>query len=150
MSQSLEFLENKCERWMKQQYVRYALGIKLYERRTTRDTSGRFNRSMIAKLWTRTALAVNIPVPPVPGVFVQTWDFGTLLNGTDTSTTCTSAGLPAYQIIIPVSEVFWDPPIVRGVPVIGTHFATSPAAVTATHFTVDLYLIQQAALDAER
>jgi len=49
-----------------------------------------------------------------------------------------------------VSEVFWDPPIVRGVPAIGTYFATSPAAVTATHFTVDLYLIQQAALDAER
>ena len=42
--------------------------------------------------------------------------FRNSLNGTDTSTTCASAGLPAYQITIPVSEVFWDPPIVRGVP----------------------------------
>ena len=58
-------------------------------------------------------------------------------------------GNNAYQVTIPVSEVFWDPPIGRS---IRRYVATVPgtAIVTAPNFVIDLYSIQQKILKNSR
>jgi hypothetical protein len=52
-----------------------------------------------------------------------------------------------YQVNIPVKEVFWNPPIVRGTPSTTGYVITVPGSVTAPNFVIDLYRIQQIALE---
>jgi len=40
----------KCCRWMRQQYVRCVFGVKIYNKRATRNASGQFNRCMIVRV----------------------------------------------------------------------------------------------------
>ncbi|GES91968.1 hypothetical protein GLOIN_2v1734856 [Rhizophagus clarus] len=109
-TQDIGAWNTRCELWMREQYVRYVFGIKLDNVRNNG------NRSMLARLWTRENPApagfVAVTNPDLPGVSVKSWDFGTLLYGTNNPTTCTQPGLPLYQVTIPIQAVFWDPPIV--------------------------------------
>ncbi|RIB10177.1 hypothetical protein C2G38_2043702 [Gigaspora rosea] len=134
VSQSYRGLKKKCELWMRQQYVRCALGIKLYDLRTTRNTHGQFNRSMKAKLWRQ-------------GMPTRKWHFGTVQKGSNVPTGCNSPGNPAYQINIPISDVFYDPPIpnIGYVPLV----SFPRPAILDGNFTIDLYEIQQRVLDSQ-
>ncbi|RIB13870.1 hypothetical protein C2G38_2196716 [Gigaspora rosea] len=108
--------EKRCENWMHERYIRCVFGIKLGKKISHQD---QVHRSMITKLWTRQALAGSVLSTNLTlagaGVHVKTWDFGTLLYGTFTPTNCISANLPAYQVTIPVLDIFWNPPIMNGV-----------------------------------
>ncbi|RIB08157.1 hypothetical protein C2G38_2147216 [Gigaspora rosea] len=134
VSQSYRGLKNKCELWMSQQYVRCVLGIKLYDLRTTRNTHGQFNRSMKAKLWRQ-------------GMPTRKWHFGTVQKGSSVPTGCNAPGNPAYQINIPISDIFYDPPI----PAIGyVPLVSYPRpAILDGNFTIDLYEIQQIVLESQ-
>ncbi|CAG8537330.1 14850_t:CDS:2, partial [Cetraspora pellucida] len=140
-SQSVALWGEKCKNWMHEQYVRCVLGIKLHDIR-----KGGHHRSMTAKLWTRqrpAPPAVSATVPTMPGIFVQEWDFGTLQYNSSQATGCTGANIPAYQISIPVSDVFWDPPIVTETPNTTGYSVTVPNTVVGNNFIIDLYRIQQ-------
>ncbi|CAG8488235.1 16472_t:CDS:2, partial [Acaulospora colombiana] len=146
--QSVALWEEKCKNWMHEQYVRCVLGIKLYGIR-----KGSHHRSMTAKLWTHqrpAPPAVSSTEPTMPGIFVQEWDFGTLQYNSSQPTGCTGANIPAYQISIPVSDVFWDPPIVAGIPNTTGYNVTVPNAVVGNNFIIDLYRIQQIVLKKQR
>ncbi|RIA95862.1 hypothetical protein C1645_872488 [Glomus cerebriforme] len=53
VSQSYNYWDAKCSRWMRQQYVRCVFGVKVYDKEATRNTNGQFDRCMIVRLWTR-------------------------------------------------------------------------------------------------
>jgi hypothetical protein len=40
----------KCSQWMYQQYVRCVFGVKIYNKRATRNTNGQFDRCMIVRI----------------------------------------------------------------------------------------------------
>ncbi|CAG8483297.1 10466_t:CDS:2 [Scutellospora calospora] len=128
VAQNAHGWKNKCALWMNQEYVRCVLGIKLYNLRTTR-TNGYFNRSMKAKLWRQ-------------GVATRKWHFGTVQKGNNLSTGCNAPGIPAYQINIPIGDVFYDPPI----PAIGYVPLVVRPAIIGGNFTIDLYEVQQRVL----
>ncbi|GBC05111.1 hypothetical protein RclHR1_06040002 [Rhizophagus clarus] len=131
--QSAANWKNKCSLWMTQPYVRCVLGIKLYELRTTRDPQGRFNRRMKAKLWRQ-------------GMASQKWEFGTVQKRNNNPTGCVALGNPAYQVTIPISDLFYDPQI----PGIYTPPITFPRpAFMYGNFTIDLYHIQQKVLEVQ-
>ncbi|CAG8563962.1 16180_t:CDS:2 [Racocetra fulgida] len=100
-----------------------------------------------AKLWTRQALAESVLSTNLTlagaGVHVKTWDFGTLRYGTFTPTNCISANLPAYQVTIPVLDIFWNPPIMNGVVNEVDYIPTVPHGVVGNNFLIDLYSIQR-------
>ncbi|CAI2194875.1 14313_t:CDS:2, partial [Funneliformis geosporum] len=66
----------------------------------------------------------------------QIWDFGTHQTGKQG---CIAPNIPAYQINIPVNQVFWDPPTI---PAAAGYVPVVPPAVTLANFTIDLYIIQ--------
>ncbi|CAB4489850.1 uncharacterized protein OCT59_011853 [Rhizophagus irregularis] len=136
--QSIGNLRNKCQNWLNQVYVRYVLGIKLHEKRTTRDLQRRFYRSMTAMLFQQ----------GVPGYI--TWDFGTHQLGRPTDNAylsgCNAPNIPAFQITIPVNAVFWDPPTI---PAAAGYFPVVPPTVTLCNFTIDLFEIQQEVLNQQ-
>ncbi|CAG8513845.1 4698_t:CDS:2, partial [Funneliformis caledonium] len=45
------------------------------------------------------------------GAKSQEWEFGTKQEGSDNPTGCVGPNLPAFLINIPISDVFYDPPI---------------------------------------
>ncbi|RHZ81670.1 hypothetical protein Glove_117g31 [Diversispora epigaea] len=143
--------ETRCENWMHENYVRCVFGVKLDD---SISLQGRAHRSMIAKLWTRRALAGSVlstdPTLAGVGVRVKTWDFGTLQYGTYTPTNCTRVNLPAYQVTIPVSDVFWNPPIVDGVVNDTDYTPTVPEEVVGNNFRIDLYDVQRVVLRAQK
>ncbi|CAG8658006.1 15999_t:CDS:2, partial [Racocetra fulgida] len=98
-----------------------------------------------ARLWTRQTPAPpgSTPVAGLTGVSVQEWDFGTLQFNSNNPTGCTGPNIPAYQVNIPVLDVFWDPPIVAGTPNAIGYTIIVPPAITANNFVIDLYDIQQ-------
>ncbi|RHZ57532.1 hypothetical protein Glove_386g13 [Diversispora epigaea] len=108
----------KCELWMCKQYVRCVLGIKMYSVQTTRNANGQFDR----------------------------WNFGTLDYYTGAPTACIGPDLPTYQVNIPVQDVFWNPPIINGVPSTAGYVIMVPDTVTVHNFAIDLYQIQQVVL----
>ena len=63
----------------------------------------------------------------------------------DLATACIGPGLPNYQITVPVWNVFWNPPIVRGVPNTAGYVPAVPAGL-APNFIIDLFHIQQRVL----
>ena len=69
------------------------------------------------------------------------WDFGTVHKG-NRPTGCNAPGIPAYQISIPISDVFYDPPI----PAIGYVPLVTHPAIPGGNFIIDLYEIQQVIL----
>ncbi|RHZ82153.1 hypothetical protein Glove_113g17 [Diversispora epigaea] len=148
VSQDLDDLEEKCERWTPQQYVRCVLGVKIFEKSPTRiPATNQFDRRMIARLYTRSIapLPNHVAVNGQPGVYFEEWEFGTLdVNGN--ATACNGVDLPAYQINIPVQEVFWNPPIVGGAPSTAGYAIAIPPGLAANNFVIDLYRIQQVVL----
>ncbi|CAG8591905.1 8779_t:CDS:1, partial [Cetraspora pellucida] len=70
------------------------------------------------------------------------WHFGTVKKGSSQPTGCNAPGNPAYQINIPISDVFYDPPI----PAIGYVPLVSRPAIPGGNFIIDLYEIQQIVL----
>ncbi|CAB4379433.1 unnamed protein product [Rhizophagus irregularis] len=48
------------------------------------------------------------------GVHVTEWDFGTIQynNNTPTPTSCNALNNPAFQILIPIIDAFYDPPTI--------------------------------------
>ena len=59
VSQDLYGLEGKCERWMLQQYVRCTLGIKIFEKSSTRiPATNQFDRRMIVCITGRAYLFI--------------------------------------------------------------------------------------------
>ncbi|CAG8609071.1 5028_t:CDS:2 [Paraglomus brasilianum] len=140
--ESTAFWNKKCETWLLEQYVRCVFGIKIHEQRR-----GSRRRSMTAKLWTR-----QFPPPAgstnsnLAGVYVLEWDFGTAqLNGKK-PTGCTAPGIANYTVTIPVSDVFWDPPVNAGVLDLARYTVAVPGGVTANNFVIDLYRLQQIVL----
>ena len=73
--------------------------------------------------------------------FIWQWKFGTI-NKDESATGvngCNAPNNPDYIINIPVSDVFYDPPV----PAIGyVPLAPPPAALMATNITIDLYEVQ--------
>ncbi|KAF0428456.1 hypothetical protein F8M41_005862 [Gigaspora margarita] len=137
-AQNINAWNTKCEVWMYQTYVRCLLGIKLFPK-------------IHARLWTRVALPGSVlstdATLATAGVHVTEWDFGTIQFNTHTPTGCTAPNLINFQVTIPITDVFWDPPIVGGVP---TPFAVfMPGTVVGTNFMIDLFDVQQEVLDAD-
>ncbi|CAG8644708.1 17810_t:CDS:2 [Funneliformis caledonium] len=137
VTEYLDFLNRKCEKWLLQLYIRSVFRIKIYDK-----LKGTNNRTMKAKLWTRQILA---PAESTPSTLAS-WDFGTLQFNSNQPTGCTGAGLPNYTVTIPVSDVFWDPPIVAGVLNLLGYTAGISNTVVANNFVIDLYLLQQIVL----
>ncbi|CAG8477450.1 12420_t:CDS:2 [Acaulospora colombiana] len=73
----------------------------------------------------------------------QEWDFGTLQKVSQVATGCNAPNLPAYQVSIPVSDVFWNPTIIAGVPIVAGYTVMVPNTINANNFNIDLYRIQQ-------
>ena len=74
------------------------------------------------------------------------WDFGTLQKQLQIPTACNAPGLPQYQIQVPVSEIFWDPPIVAGVPNVFGYVPAVPPTVVVANINIDLFIVQQLVL----
>ncbi|CAG8531845.1 8373_t:CDS:2, partial [Cetraspora pellucida] len=142
IGQSVGHLRQKSFTWMQEQYVRAVISIKILDpRRGIREpTTGYFYRSMIvcAKLYRQ-------------GMLVQRWDFGNIKKHAKDPNTdpagCTAENLPAFQINIPINEVFWDPPF----PIPSTYGPIIPptANIVGTNFIIDLYRIQREALKSK-
>ncbi|RUP49257.1 hypothetical protein BC936DRAFT_142937 [Jimgerdemannia flammicorona] len=139
LHQDTQDWELKCQNWLRQQYVRYVFGIKIHGMRDAQNAQGQNHRSMTAKLWRQGA--------PPPG-YIE-WDFGTVQRHSQTLTNCNAAGLPAFQVQIPTSEIFWDPPILAGVPIVLGYNAVAPPALTIANVNIDLYRIQQLVLRSQ-
>ncbi|RHZ82899.1 hypothetical protein Glove_103g35 [Diversispora epigaea] len=143
-SQTIAEWETRCNTWMVQKYVRCVFGVKLDPMTTSQS---QVQRSMIAKLWTRQAiegsvLSTNTTLAGA-GVHIKTWNFGTL-------TGCTGVNLPSYQVTIPISNVFWDPPIAGGIINDTGYVPEIPEEVVGENFVIDLYGIQRWALNAQK
>ncbi|CAG8777455.1 9946_t:CDS:1, partial [Funneliformis caledonium] len=76
------------------------------------------------------------------------WDFGTIhYNSTiPTPTDCNALNLNAFQVTITIADVFYDPPIIEGVPTPYAVFV--PGTVVGVNFVIDLFKIQQEVLDS--
>ncbi|RHZ75692.1 hypothetical protein Glove_212g214 [Diversispora epigaea] len=143
-SQTIAEWETRCNTWMFQKYVRCVFGVKLDSITTSK---GQVHRSMIAKLWTRLAiegsvLSTNTTLAGA-GVHIKTWNFGTF-------TGCTGANLPPYQVTIPISNVFWDPPIAGGTINDTGYVPEIPEEVVGENFVIDLYGIQYWTLNTQK
>ncbi|RUS33928.1 hypothetical protein BC938DRAFT_483210 [Jimgerdemannia flammicorona] len=136
--QSTQDWEARCRNWLQEPYIRFVLGIKVHEKRIVRNPQGQYHRSMTARLWQQGA--------PAPGFTM--WDFGTLAKHSHIPTGCNAVGVPGFQIQIPTNEIFWDPPIVAGVPNLFGYVAVTPPAV-APIIVIDLYRIQQEILTTQ-
>ncbi|CAG8585966.1 4845_t:CDS:2 [Paraglomus brasilianum] len=141
--ESAAFWNKKCETWLLEQYVRCIFGIKIHEQRR-----GSRRRSMTAKLWTRQIPppAGSTPSANLAGVSVFEWDFGTAQFNSKEPTGCTAPDIADYTVTIPVSDVFWDPPVNAGVPNLTGYTVAVPGGVTANNFVIDLYRLQETVL----
>jgi len=130
-------LGQKCLTWMQEQYVRAVISIKILEpRQTIREpTTGYFYRTMTAKLYHQ-------------GMPIQRWDFGNIKkysrDPVNDPSCCNAPNLPAFQITIPISETFWDPPS----PIPPAYIPVIPTNIIGNNFVIDLYRIQRIALES--
>ncbi|GET56582.1 hypothetical protein GLOIN_2v1670669 [Rhizophagus irregularis DAOM 181602=DAOM 197198] len=71
------------------------------------------HHAMLARLWTPLGGSV-LSTNATAGVHVTEWDFGTIQynNNTPTPTGCDALNNPAFQILIPIIDAFYDPPTV--------------------------------------
>ncbi|CAB5333216.1 hypothetical protein RhiirA1_471074 [Rhizophagus irregularis] len=97
--------------------------------------------------------------PNLPRIFFKTVNkiyLLTLLYGTTNATACTDLNLPAYQMTIPIEDVFWNFPIVldsttnTNVPNKTDYTITVPDAITVPNFIIDLFVIQQIVIECQR
>ncbi|RIA90857.1 hypothetical protein C1645_737519 [Glomus cerebriforme] len=139
VGQDASRLSQKCISWMQEQYVRDVVSIKILEprRNVQEPRTGYFFRTMTAKLYHQ-------------GMAVQQWDFGNARKNsrdpvgdfTNDPALCRAPNDPNFQISIPISDVFWDPPF----PIPPTYIPMIPTNVAGHVFNIDLYLIQRCAL----
>ncbi|GES88783.1 hypothetical protein GLOIN_2v1789506 [Rhizophagus clarus] len=47
--------------------------------------------------------------PNLQRVSLKSWDFGTLLSGTTNASACNNQAIAAFQVTIPIEDVFWNP-----------------------------------------
>ncbi|KAF0461416.1 hypothetical protein F8M41_000411 [Gigaspora margarita] len=138
VDQSVGHLKQKCLTWMREQYVRAVVGIKILKSREGihDPATGYVYRTKTAKLYRQ-------------GMETQRWDFGNIKKHSkdpiNDPAPCNAPNLARFQINIPVGEVFWDPPFPRP----PNYAPLVPPVVTAQNFTIDLYCIQQVALRAK-
>ncbi|CAG8580803.1 5485_t:CDS:2 [Paraglomus brasilianum] len=110
--------------------TRAVIGIKILDPRPNiRELgTGYFYRTMTAKLYRQ-------------GMTVQ-WDFGNAKkysrDPVNDPAGCNAPNLPAFQITIPISDVFWDPPF----PIPPAYVPVIPADIIGSNFIIDLYRIQ--------
>ncbi|RIA83679.1 hypothetical protein C1645_742889 [Glomus cerebriforme] len=146
-AQNITDLNTKCEDWMHEGYVRCVLGIKLFPKTTIGRT---VHQAMVARLWMRQASGGSVlsgnATLAVAGVHVTEWDFGTIQynNDTPTPTGCNTLNLNAFQINIPITDAFYDPPIVWGV--LTPYAVFLPGTVVGVNFVIDLFELQQAVI----
>ncbi|RHZ50777.1 hypothetical protein Glove_492g26 [Diversispora epigaea] len=139
VGQGVGRLKQRCLTWMKEQYVRAVVCIKILSPRAgiRERATGYFYRTMTAKLYCQ----------GIHGISKRKWDFGNIKkNSRDPigdPAPCNAPNLSGFQINIPIGEIFWSPrfPNPAIPPAIG--------ALHLTHFTIDLYKIQQIALEAQ-
>ena len=78
----------------------------------------------------------------------QSWDFGNIKkysrDPVNDPPGCNAPNLPAFQITIPISEIFWDPPS----PIPPVYVPAIPGNIIGNNFVIDLYRIHQVALQA--
>jgi len=135
VGQNVGQLGQKCLTWMREPYVRAVVSIKVLEpRQTIREpTTGYFYRTMTAKLYRQ-------------GMPAQRWDFGNIKKNSRDPVNdppgCNAPNLPAFQITIPISETFWDPPS----PIPPVYIPAIPGNIIGINFVIDLYRIQRIAL----
>ncbi|GBC10204.1 hypothetical protein RclHR1_09430005 [Rhizophagus clarus] len=131
-------LKRKCETWMREQYVHAVVSIKILEPRqgVREPETGYFFRTMTAKLYRQ-------------GMPKQRWDFGNVrkhtrdpIHNMNDPTLCNAPNDPRFQINIPISNVFWDPPF----PIPNNYIPVIPTNVIRNVFSIDLYRIQRVAL----
>ncbi|GES75755.1 hypothetical protein GLOIN_2v1734856 [Rhizophagus clarus] len=103
VGQDVSRLGQKCLSWMQEPYVRAVISIKILDPRLNmrEPTTGYFYRTMTAKLYRQ-------------GMPTQRWDFGNIKKYSrdpiNDPPGCNAPNLAAYQITIPISVIFWDPP----------------------------------------
>ena len=80
---------------------------------------------------------------------IQQWDFGNVRKNSDdplgdvnNPALCNAPNDPRFQISVPISEVFWDPPS----PIPPNYIPVIPANIVGNNFVIDLYRIQRIAL----
>ncbi|CAG8535430.1 6120_t:CDS:2 [Rhizophagus irregularis] len=138
VGQSVGELGRKCSSWIREPYVRAVISIKILEPilNMREPTTGYYYRAMTAKLYRQ-------------GMAIQSWDFGNIKKHSRDPVNdppgCNAPNLAAYQITIPISEVFWDPPY----PIPPGYTPAIPLNIVGTNFVVDLYRIQRVALQAQ-
>ena len=80
---------------------------------------------------------------------IRRWDFGNAKKHSrdpvNNPADCNAPNLPAFQITIPISEVFWDPP---SFPIPLGYAPLVPATVVGNNFFIDLYRVQRIVLKA--
>ncbi|CAH1762111.1 16530_t:CDS:2 [Entrophospora sp. SA101] len=132
VSQNVGRLKERCLTWMCQQYVRAVISIKILDPRAgiREPGTGYFYRTMME--WKN-----------------KNGDFGNVIKNLrdpiNEPAPCNAPNLPNFQINIPIGEVFWDPTF----PIPPRYAPVIPPAITVNNFTIDLYWIQQAALDSK-
>ncbi|GBB87935.1 hypothetical protein RclHR1_14420006 [Rhizophagus clarus] len=139
VGQDVSRLGQKCLSWMQEPYVRAVISIKILDPRLNmrEPTTGYFYRTMTAKLYRQ-------------GMPTQRWDFGNIKKYSrdpiNDPPGCNAPNLAAYQITIPISVIFWDPP--SPIPPAYTPAIPPMANIIGNNFVIDLYRIQQVALKA--
>ncbi|GBB89709.1 hypothetical protein RclHR1_01650016 [Rhizophagus clarus] len=106
------------------------------------------SRSLMREPYVRAVVSIKI-LEPRQGMPKQRWDFGNvrkntkdpILNMNDPAL-CNAPNDPRFQIIIPINDVFWDPPF----PVSINYIPVIPINVAGNVFSIDLYRIQRVAL----
>ncbi|RGB33952.1 hypothetical protein C1646_743060 [Rhizophagus diaphanus] len=129
VGQSVGEFGRKCLSWMREPYVRAVISIKILEPRLNMQepTIGFFYRTMMYNVGILGTLKKysRDPITDPPG--------------------CNAPNLAAYQITIPISEVFWDPPF----PIPPGYTPAIPPNIVGINFVIDLYRIQRVALQAQ-
>ncbi|GES94308.1 hypothetical protein GLOIN_2v1734790 [Rhizophagus clarus] len=108
IGQNVGQLGQKCFTWMVEPYIRAVISIKILDPRpgVREPGTGYFFRSMTAKLYRQ-------------GMVIQRWDFGNVRKYSNDPlgdfnnpavVLCNTPNDPRFQISVPISEVFWDPP----------------------------------------
>ncbi|GBC00277.1 hypothetical protein RclHR1_00380045 [Rhizophagus clarus] len=115
VTQDLDHFKEKCERWMQQQYQP---GVYFEEVKLAQYTPFVFLSTNLNSIFGKYHSG-NLALLKLIIILLL--------------------GLPAYQVNIPVQEVFWNPSIIGRAPSTAGYTITG---VTANNFIIDLYRIQ--------
>ncbi|CAG8717856.1 4943_t:CDS:2, partial [Gigaspora rosea] len=147
-TQTIDLWNTRCETWMHEEYIRYVFGLKIYPKINIKRI---VHQPIIARLWVRRALPGGVLSSNATlaenGIYVKEWECGTIHHNTHTPTGYNTPNNDQFQVTIPVSDVFWDSPILGGIPNVEDYIAVIPNTVVGENFVIDLYNIQQVALN---